>query len=82
MEIIVEKIVPPSHVVQPPAWSEFFIHFRGNGKAGPLHLGLMQLPFAILIVVLHNVWHGFVVPGDFSVVLAVPISVAFVSKRS
>jgi len=68
MEIIVEKIVAAvflitgvSHIVQPHAWSEFFIHFRGNGKAGVLQLGLLNLPLALLIVVLHNVWHGFAV---------------------
>ena len=65
MEILVEKIVAAvfliigvSHIVQPRVWSEFFIHFRNNGKAGVLQIGLLHLPLALLIVVLHNVWHG------------------------
>jgi len=65
MEIIVEKIVAAvflitgvSHIVQPGAWTEFFIHFRGNGRAGVLQLGLLQLPLALVIAILHNVWHG------------------------
>lgn len=65
MEIAVEKfvaaaflIVGLSHILQPRAWSEFFVRFRENGATGSLQLGLLHLPVGLLIVVFHNVWHG------------------------
>ena len=66
MEIAVEKFVAVaflviglSHIFQPRAWSEFFVRFRENGATGSLQLGLLHLPLGLLIVVFHNVWHGF-----------------------
>lgn len=65
MESAVEKLVAIgfllvgiSHMVQPRAWSEFFIRVRDKGAAGSIQLGLLNLPFALLIVAFHNVWHG------------------------
>ena len=65
MEIAVEKLVAVgflvvgiSHLIQPRAWSEFFIRMREKGAVGSLQLGLLNLPFALLIVGFHNVWHG------------------------
>src|SRR6476620_7482356 len=65
MEIAVEKLVAISfaviglsHLFQPRAWEEFFIGFRQKGEAGSIQLGLLYLPVALLIVTLHNVWHG------------------------
>ena len=65
MEIAVEKLVAISfaiiglsHLFQPRAWAEFFIRVRRKGEAGSLQLGLLYLPLALLIVTLHNVWHG------------------------
>ena len=65
METAVEKLVAVgfvvigiSHLVQPRAWSEFFIGMREKGAAGSLQLGLFNLPFALLIIAFHNIWHG------------------------
>ena len=65
MEVAVEKIVAIgflvvgiSHLLQPRAWSEFFIRIRERGAAGSLQLGLLNLPFALLIISFHNVWQG------------------------
>jgi hypothetical protein len=65
MESAVEKLVAISfllvgisHLVQPRAWSELFIHVREKGAAGSIQLGLLNLPFALLIIAFHNVWHG------------------------
>ncbi len=65
MEIAIEKLVAigflvvgVSHLIQPRAWSEFFIRIREKGAVGSLQLGLLNLPFALLIVGFHNVWHG------------------------
>lgn len=65
MEIDLEKLVAVgflvvgiSHLIQPRAWSEFFIRMREKGTVGSLQLGLLNLPFALLIVGFHNVWHG------------------------
>jgi len=65
MESAVEKLVAIcflvvgiSHIVQPRAWSEFFIRVREKGAAGSIQLGLLNLPMALLIVAFHNVWHG------------------------
>jgi hypothetical protein len=51
-------IVGLSHVAQPRAWAKFFIRLRHKGTVGILQLGLLQLPFALLVVSFHNVWHG------------------------
>lgn len=65
MEIAIEKLVAVcffvvgvSHILQPRAWTAFFIQFRDKGAAGSLQLGLLHLPLALLIVSFHNVWHG------------------------
>ena len=65
VQIAVEKIVAVgflvvgiSHLVQPVAWSEFFIRMREKGAVGSLQLGLLNLPFALLIIAFHNIWHG------------------------
>ena len=51
-------IIGLSHLFQPRAWAEFFIRFRDKGEAGSLQRGLLYLPFALLIVTLHNTWRG------------------------
>ena len=65
VEIAIEKlaaigflVIGISHLVQPRAWSEFFIRMREKGPVGSLQLGLLNLPFALLIIAFHNVWHG------------------------
>ncbi|MEY2532023.1 MAG: hypothetical protein QOI96_2108 [Verrucomicrobiota bacterium] len=65
MEIAIEKLVAVcffviglSHILQPRTWVEFFIRFRDKGAVGSLQLGLFHLPFALLIVSFHNIWHG------------------------
>jgi hypothetical protein len=51
-------IVGLSHLLHPRGWTEFFIQLRERGAVGSLQLGLLQLPFALLIVGFHNVWRG------------------------
>ena len=65
VEIAIEKLVAIvflvvgiSHLVQPRAWSEFFIRMREKGPVGSLQLGLLNLPFAVMIIAFHNIWRG------------------------
>ena len=65
MEMAIEKLVAVSfaiiglsHLFQPRAWAELFNRFRDKGEAGSLQLGLLYLPFALLIVTFHNTWLG------------------------
>ena len=47
-----------SHIIQPRVWSEFFIMLRKKGKVGSILAGLLHFPLGVIIVALHNVWHG------------------------
>ena len=47
-----------SHIVQPKAWTEFFILLRGKGESGAFVDGLLNLPLAAIIIGFHNVWSG------------------------
>jgi hypothetical protein len=65
METSVEKLVALSflvtglsHILQPRAWTEFFILLREKGTTGSLLNGLLHFPMGALIVSFHNVWHG------------------------
>ncbi len=65
MELAVERflalsllVTGLSHALQPRAWIELFIRLRGLGDGGILLVALMHLPFGLLIVTFHNVWHG------------------------
>ncbi|HJT82250.1 MAG TPA: hypothetical protein VJ719_13725 [Chthoniobacterales bacterium] len=65
LQIAIEKLVAIgfliigiSHLVQPRAWSEFFIRMREKGRVGSLQLGMLNLPLGLLIVAFHNIWHG------------------------
>jgi hypothetical protein len=66
METAVEKLAAIcilvtglSHIIQPRVWSEFFIMLRKKGKVGSILAGLLHFPLGVIIVALHNVWHGF-----------------------
>jgi hypothetical protein len=47
-----------SHILQPRAWSKFFILLRGKGEAGAFVDGFLNLPLGAVIVGFHNVWSG------------------------
>ena len=65
MEIAVEKfavicffLIGVSHIVQPRAWAEFFIHLREKGTTGSFINAWIHFPLGALIVAFHNVWQG------------------------
>src|SRR5580765_2402101 len=47
-----------SHILEPRAWTEFFILLRGNGKAGVFIDGFLNLSLGSLIIGFHNTWSG------------------------
>ena len=51
-------VIGLSHIVQPRAWAELFIHWRGKGDVGVLYAGLLHFAFGALIVAFHSVWRG------------------------
>ena len=66
METAVEKLAAIcilvtgiSHIIQPRAWARFFIKLREQEEVGSILAGLLHFPLGLLIVVFHNVWHGF-----------------------
>ena len=65
MEVAVEKlaaicilVTSLSHIIQPRAWSEFFIMLREKKEVGSILCGLLLFPLGLIIVSFHNVWHG------------------------
>ena len=65
MEVAIERLVAlccfvigVSHIVQPRAWAELFIHWREKGVVGVLYTGLLHFALGALIVAFHNVWSG------------------------
>ena len=56
--IINLAVVGLSHIVQPRAWTEFFVGLREKGHAGVFVVAFMSLYFGSLIVAFHNVWYG------------------------
>lgn len=65
MEAAIERLVALcclviglSHIVQPRAWAELFIHWREKGDIGVFYTGLLHFTFGALIVAFHNVWRG------------------------
>ena len=51
-------VIGLSHIAQPRAWAELFIHWRGKGGVGVFYAGLLHFAFGALIVAFHNVWRG------------------------
>lgn len=51
-------VVGLSHIAQPRAWAEFFIHLRSLGDTGVFVNGMLSLLVGSIIVALHNDWHG------------------------
>jgi hypothetical protein len=47
-----------SHALQPPAWVEFFVWLRGQGRCAVFLEGLLSLNCGALVVAFHNVWTG------------------------
>ena len=58
LAIILFGVVGFSHILQPRAWTEFFILLRGKGEAGAFVDGFLNLPLGGVIVAFHNVWSG------------------------
>ena len=58
LAIILFGVVGFSHILQPKAWTEFFILLRGKGEAGAFVDGFLNLPLGGVIVAFHNVWSG------------------------
>ena len=65
METAIERLVALcclviglSHIVQPRAWAELFIHWREKGVVGVFYTALLHFCFGALIVAFHNVWRG------------------------
>ena len=65
MEIAIERLVALcclviglSHVVQPRAWVQLFVDWRGKGNVGVFYTGLLHFTLGALVVAFHNVWHG------------------------
>ena len=47
-----------SHILQPRAWAEFFIHLCSKREAGAFVDGFLNLPLAGVIIGFHNTWSG------------------------
>ena len=58
LAVILFGVVGFSHILQPRAWTEFFILLRGKGEAGAFVDGFLNLPLGGVIVAFHNVWSG------------------------
>ena len=58
LAIILFGVLGLSHILQPKAWTEFFILLRGKGEAGAFVDGFVHLPLAGFIIAFHNVWFG------------------------
>ena len=65
MEIAIERlavlcllIFGLSHIVQPRAWAELFVHLRSKGVIGVFITAFIHLPLGALVVSFHNVWTG------------------------
>lgn len=51
-------IIGVSHIVQPRAWTAFFLWLREKGEAGIFATAFLSLVFGSIIVAFHNVWTG------------------------
>ncbi len=51
-------VIALSHILQPRAWSEFFIALRAKGHAGVFANAMLSLLVGSIIVAFHNVWTG------------------------
>jgi hypothetical protein len=59
-------IVGLSHLLQPRAWTDFFIRLHDQGTTGVFAVGFMSLWFGSIIVAFHNVWSG--IPAMLTVI--------------
>jgi hypothetical protein len=51
-------VIGLSHLLQPRAWVDFFVLFRGQGLPGVFANAFLSLIFGSIIVGFHNVWTG------------------------
>jgi hypothetical protein len=58
LAIICFFVVGVSHIIQPRVWVQFFIGMHDKGEVGSFLNALLHFPLGVLIVSLHNVWHG------------------------
>jgi hypothetical protein len=65
VEVAIERLVALccfaiglSHLLQPRAWAELFIHWRDKGDVGVFYTALLHFTLGALIVAFHNVWRG------------------------
>jgi uncharacterized protein YjeT (DUF2065 family) len=58
LAIILFGVLGLSHILQPKAWTEFFILLRGKGEAGAFVDGFLNLPLGGVIIGFHNIWSG------------------------
>jgi hypothetical protein len=49
LAIILFGVVGLSHILQPKAWTEFFVLLRGKGEAGAFMDGFLNLPLGAII---------------------------------
>jgi hypothetical protein len=47
-----------SHILQPRAWTEFFLLLREKGRPGVFAVAFLSLWFGSIIAAFHNVWTG------------------------
>lgn len=48
-----------SHIFRPSMWRIFFTRLHEMGEVGVIYRSFMlEIPFALLLVVFHQVWHG------------------------
>lgn len=58
LAVILFGVMGLSHILQPKAWTEFFILLRGERDAGAFVDGFLNLPIGAVIVAFHNTWSG------------------------
>jgi hypothetical protein len=58
LAVVLSAVIGLSHILQPKAWTEFFILLGGKGEAGAFVDGFLNLPMAGVIIGFHNVWSG------------------------
>lgn len=56
LAIVLCSVLGLSHLLQPRAWAEFFILLRGNGEAGVIVDGFLNLAMASVIIRLILRW--------------------------
>ena len=58
LAVILSGVLGLSHILQPKAWTEFFILLRSKGEPGAFVDGFLNLPIGAIIIAFHNTWSG------------------------